>query len=210
MDSQRSNYHATQRSTADFPILILGGGAAGLAALEALHDADLHTHSALIEPSAFSYNQRAWMQVGTQGDPKEQTRSPLGDRIPEGCRWIQDHVTEINPDRRSVTLSDGSTIGYKYLLVALGTNPNWDRIRNLKENLGNHGICSVYGYEQAERTWGPRDEVTADLTDWTGDTLTVYGLGSIGETIAERGSAFGMEVYGVKRDPEDYDGSLPR
>ena len=63
--------------------------------------------------------------------------------------------------------------------------------------------------KQAERTWGPRDEVTADLTDWTGDTLTVYGLGSIGETIAERGSAFGMEVYGVKRDPEDYDGSLP-
>jgi D-2-hydroxyacid dehydrogenase (NADP+) len=63
--------------------------------------------------------------------------------------------------------------------------------------------------KQAERTWGPRDEVTADLTDWTGDTLTVYGLGSIGETIAKRGSAFGMEVYGIKRDPEDYDGSLP-
>jgi D-2-hydroxyacid dehydrogenase (NADP+) len=63
--------------------------------------------------------------------------------------------------------------------------------------------------KQAERTWGPRDEVTADLTDWTGSTLTVYGLGSIGETIAERGSAFGMDVYGVKRDPEDYDGCLP-
>jgi D-2-hydroxyacid dehydrogenase (NADP+) len=63
--------------------------------------------------------------------------------------------------------------------------------------------------KQAEHTWGPRTAVTADLTDWTGQTLTVYGLGSIGETIAERGSAFGMDVYGVKRDPEDYDGCLP-
>ncbi|MEF8841225.1 MAG: D-2-hydroxyacid dehydrogenase [Haloarculaceae archaeon] len=63
--------------------------------------------------------------------------------------------------------------------------------------------------KQAEHTWGPRTAVTADLTDWTGRTLTVYGLGSIGETIAERGSAFGMDVYGVKRDPEDYDGGLP-
>lgn len=63
--------------------------------------------------------------------------------------------------------------------------------------------------KQRARVWGPRDEVTADLTDWTGRTLTVYGLGSIGETIAERGSAFGMDVYGVKRDPDDYDGHLP-
>jgi D-2-hydroxyacid dehydrogenase (NADP+) len=63
--------------------------------------------------------------------------------------------------------------------------------------------------KQAEHVWGPRTAVTADLTDWTGDTLTVYGLGSIGETIARRGSAFGMDVYGVKRDPDDYDGSLP-
>jgi D-2-hydroxyacid dehydrogenase (NADP+) len=63
--------------------------------------------------------------------------------------------------------------------------------------------------KQAEHTWGPRTEVSGDLTDWTGRTLTVYGLGSIGETIARRGLAFGMEVYGVKRDPADYDGRLP-
>ena len=70
-------------------------------------------------------------------------------------------------------------------------------------------LVPTFASKQAERTWGPRDEVTGDLTDWTGDTLTVYGLGSIGETIAERGASFGMDVYGVKRDPDDYDGSLP-
>lgn len=63
--------------------------------------------------------------------------------------------------------------------------------------------------KQAERTWGPRTEVSHELTDWKGRTLTVYGLGSIGEAIAERGVAFGMDVRGVKRDPDDYGGCLP-
>lgn len=63
--------------------------------------------------------------------------------------------------------------------------------------------------KQRDRVWGPRTEVTAGLSDWKDDTLTVYGLGSIGEEVAERGLAFGMDVYGVKRDPEAYAGCLP-
>lgn len=63
--------------------------------------------------------------------------------------------------------------------------------------------------KQSDRTWGPRTAVTAELTDWRNDVLTIYGLGNIGEAIAERGIAFGMDVYGVKRRPDDYDGYLP-
>lgn len=63
--------------------------------------------------------------------------------------------------------------------------------------------------KQYDRVWGPRTEVSAGLSDWKDDTLTVYGLGSIGEAIAKRGLAFEMDVYGVKRDPEEYSGRLP-
>ena len=63
--------------------------------------------------------------------------------------------------------------------------------------------------KQGDRTWGPRTELSHELSDWTGRTLTVYGLGAIGEAIARRGLAFEMDVYGVKRDPDDYDGRLP-
>ena len=62
--------------------------------------------------------------------------------------------------------------------------------------------------KQADRVWGPRTEVSVELTDWTDRTVTVYGLGSIGEAIAERALAFGSDVYGVKRNPAEYDGSL--
>ncbi|MBX0297378.1 D-2-hydroxyacid dehydrogenase [Haloarcula nitratireducens] len=59
---------------------------------------------------------------------------------------------------------------------------------------------------QREHDW-QREHGTA-LTDWTGKTMTIVGLGSIGNTIAERALAFGMDVYGTKRSPDDYEGVL--
>jgi len=48
-----------------------------------------------------------------------------------------------------------------------------------------------------------------DLIDLHGRTLTVVGLGDLGESVARRGQGFGMTVRGTKRRPDDYDGVLP-
>ena len=61
---------------------------------------------------------------------------------------------------------------------------------------------------QRERTWD-RD-VGSDMWDWKGRRLTVLGLGNIGEAVARRGKAFGLDVYGVKRTPSTYTGTLSR
>lgn len=42
-----------------------------------------------------------------------------------------------------------------------------------------------------------------------GQTMTILGLGAIGEAVAERARGFDMDVWGVKRDPSTYDGYLP-
>ncbi|MWV65591.1 D-2-hydroxyacid dehydrogenase [Halorubrum sp. JWXQ-INN 858] len=60
---------------------------------------------------------------------------------------------------------------------------------------------------QHERTWDRSHG--SELIDLDGRTLTVAGLGDVGESVARRGRAFGMEVYGTKRDPDDYHGVLP-
>ncbi|SEV80013.1 D-2-hydroxyacid dehydrogenase [Natrinema salifodinae] len=63
-------------------------------------------------------------------------------------------------------------------------------------------------FENQRRGEWDRDLGT-DLLDLQGRTLTVVGLGDIGEEVARRGRAFGMDVFGTKRDPDAYDGCLP-
>lgn len=60
---------------------------------------------------------------------------------------------------------------------------------------------------QRTRDWDR--SVGLDATDWAERTMTVLGLGSIGEAIARKAIGFDMTVYGVKRTPDSYDGCLP-
>lgn len=61
--------------------------------------------------------------------------------------------------------------------------------------------------QQHDRRW---DRAVGDeLRSLEGRTLTVVGLGDVGESVVRRALGFGMDVYGTKRDPADYDGRLP-
>ena len=137
-----------------FRFVVLGGGEAGLTLLAELHQWNLASDVALVEPSAYHYSQRDWVRVGTEsGIDKEQTRSEIQDRLPSSVTWIRAEATGIAPNEQHVILGNGTTIHYDHLIVALGTTPNWDRIRGLKKHLGTEGLCSVYGYEHSETTW---------------------------------------------------------
>lgn len=57
---------------------------------------------------------------------------------------------------------------------------------------------------QTDRTW---EEPPDGLTDLAGDICTIVGLGSIGEAVASRARAFDMNVRGVKRSVDGYDGA---
>lgn len=62
--------------------------------------------------------------------------------------------------------------------------------------------------QQREHVWDRH--VSAEAWDWKGRRMTVFGLGNIGEAVARRGEAFGLEVMGVKRTPSTYTGTLDR
>lgn len=47
-------------------------------------------------------------------------------------------------------------------------------------------------------------------SELSGKTLTILGMGNIGEAVAVRGRAFDMDVLAVKRDVDSYDGCLER
>jgi D-2-hydroxyacid dehydrogenase (NADP+) len=62
----------------------------------------------------------------------------------------------------------------------------------------------TYRKQQDTHTW---DKHRWKMTDLAGDKCCLLGLGGIGEAIAKRAKAFGIEVHGVKQETGAYNGS---
>jgi phosphoglycerate dehydrogenase-like enzyme len=67
-------------------------------------------------------------------------------------------------------------------------------------------LAMTRGIGASVRNQVARDWHWPPVTDLAGMTLGVLGLGVIGEAVAHRAKAFGMEVLGTKRSPDGYTG----
>ena len=79
--------------------------------------------------------------------PREVTRRPMADLIPDGVNWINEAVAEFDPDANHLTTVDAKRIDYDYLIVAGGLKLDWHKIEGLDGQLGKHGLCSNYSYD---------------------------------------------------------------
>jgi sulfide:quinone oxidoreductase len=140
-------------TTSHHSVLVLGGGTAGLSVAARLLLADPKLDVAIVEPSAHHDYQPIWTLVGGGVFPKEISRRPEADYIPSGATWIRDRVASFAPEKKAVTLASGATVTYDNLVVGLGIQLDWDKIKGLAGNLGKDGVCSNYSYDSVESTW---------------------------------------------------------
>ncbi len=151
MTTRASSPEATE--TAHHRVLIVGGGTGGICVAVRLARKLGHGAVAILEPSDKHYYQPLWTLVGAGVVRKEKTERDEAGLIPAGVEWIRDRAAEVDPARDRVTTESGRVLGYDYLVLAPGMQIDWDRIAGLPEALGHDGVCSIYDYEQAERTW---------------------------------------------------------
>ncbi len=145
---------ATSKAKQDhFDVLIIGGGAAGIAVASSLMARTQALSIAIIDPAEVHYYQPGWTMVGggifSQGD----TVKTMASLIPSGVRWIKAAVGEFDPTENRVLLEDCHPIYYDRLIVAPGLKLNWHGVEGLVDTLGRNGVTSNYRYDLAPYTW---------------------------------------------------------
>jgi sulfide:quinone oxidoreductase len=138
---------------ADYQILVVGGGNAGLSTAAQLLLKDKSLKIGIIEPSEKHYYQPAWTLVGGGTFDINDTVRNEADFIPEGATWIKDAVATFEPEQNQVTCVSGKKYTYDYLVAAPGIQLDWHKIKGLKETLGKNGVTSNYLFQYATYTY---------------------------------------------------------
>ena len=134
-------------------VLIIGGGSAGIATASSMLKRRPGLDLAIVEPREEHYYQPGWTMVGGGVFDAPVTRRPMASVMPDKATWIKQAAATFQPEQRQVTLDDGTTVGYKVLIVAPGIRLAWEKIEGLEETLGKNGVTSNYRYDLAPYTW---------------------------------------------------------
>ena len=143
----------TDRADASYDIVIVGGGAAGLAVAASLKARKASLDIAVIDPADIHYYQPGWTMVGGGIFEASDTAKTMGSLIPRGVTWIKSAVAAFEPIDDAVILDGCRVVKYKRLIVAPGLKLAWDRVEGLEATLGKNGVTSNYRYDLAPYTW---------------------------------------------------------
>ncbi len=134
-------------------IVIVGGGAAGIACAASLLKRRPHLDIAVVEPRDSHYYQPGWTLVGGGVFKPADTERPMASLMPSGVKWIRAAASGFEPEKNRIVLDDGERLGYRALVVAPGIKLNWEGVEGLESALGKNGVTSNYLFGMAPYTW---------------------------------------------------------
>lgn len=140
-------------NTSKHKVVVIGGGAAGIATAASMLKRRPGLDIAIVEPSDTHAYQPGWTMVGGGVFDVATTTRPMASVMPRGVDWVKQAAASFQPENNQVTLADGSTLTYDVLIVAPGIRLAWDRIEGLEATLGQNGVTSNYRADLAPYTW---------------------------------------------------------
>ncbi|KAI9313765.1 hypothetical protein BX666DRAFT_1973330 [Dichotomocladium elegans] len=136
-----------------YKVVVVGAGPGGLSVSSTLSNMLGKDQVAIIDPADYHYYQPLWTYVGGGLKPFDESKRPMASLMPKNAEWIKDSVTAFDPENNTVSLRNGQSVGYDYLVVAAGIQINWDQIKGLKESLGKDGVTSNYDPNSVQKTY---------------------------------------------------------
>lgn len=134
-------------------VVVIGGGAAGIAVAASLKARSPNLDIAIIDPADIHYYQPGWTMVGGGVFAAQSTARTMASLIPRGVAWIKAAVAAFEPANSAVVLDGCRVVTYGRLVVAPGLKLDWGGIEGLGETLGRNGVTSNYRYDLAPYTW---------------------------------------------------------
>ncbi|KYR02652.1 putative sulfide quinone reductase [Tieghemostelium lacteum] len=135
-------------------IVVVGGGTGGITSAAQLNNNFKEkAEITIVEPSTVHYYQPLFTLIGGGIFKKEKSVCNTEDVIPKGTKWLKDSVVTFVPTENKVVTKAGETIPYDYLVVSMGIQMNFDKIKGLKQNLGKNGVACNYHPDYVENTF---------------------------------------------------------
>jgi sulfide:quinone oxidoreductase len=134
-------------------VVIVGGGAAGIAVASSLLARSPGLDIAIIDPADVHYYQPGWTLVGAGIFQAAATARTMASVLPRGVHWIKSAVAAFEPERNAVILDGCRVVKYQQLVVCPGLKLDWHAIEGLADTLGRNGVTSNYRYDLAPYTW---------------------------------------------------------
>ncbi len=133
-------------------VIVIGAGVGGVPCAYELRKRLGKSHAVTLIGTApyFEFTpSNPWVAVGWRD--REQTRVPLREPLrAKGIEWIESAVSAIDAQQRRLTLSDGRTVGYDYLVITTGPKLAFEEVPGLGPEGFTQSVCTQ---EHAVRAW---------------------------------------------------------
>jgi len=134
-------------------VVIVGGGAGGIATAASLLKRDSGLDILIIEPCDTHYYQPGFTMVGGGIFDAEKTERTMASVMPDRVKWKKAAVADFEPQSNCIILEDGTRVAYRVLVAAPGLKLDWEAVDGLVDSLGKNGVTSNYLFEMAPYTW---------------------------------------------------------
>ena len=159
-------------------ILIIGGGLAGISTAARLTNSLSNPDITLVEPNNKSVSyQPGNTFIGAGIYAKKDVEYNISDFLPKGVTLIKAKAIGFDPENNKVSLSNGETLSYDFLVIAAGLVLDFKQIKGLEE-LGemytaqdsekivnffkDTGASTIYNTDAAVVTWENMQKVIED------------------------------------------------
>lgn len=148
-----ARFSSTSAAPSSYKLVVIGGGAGGLAVSSTLSEKLGNKEVAVIEPSSLHYQQPLFTFVGGGLKDMKETVRPTDEVISPSAQWVKQAAAEVDPENNTVTLADGSKVSYEYLVVAAGIELNFAGVKGLDAAIGKNGVASNYSPQYVQNTY---------------------------------------------------------